>query len=126
MRSIINCELKIKSEINGNSDFFEVKGKGYYNDLDNEKVIYFSDQTNKYKFIYKGDRVVVYFNDSIYFFKEGIEDKGILKNGDYTFKITTLTSKIAFNNSNLEINYNLSQDNNIIGKYYLNLLYFVE
>ena len=116
VQQIVNCELVINRSIGGKEEKSVIKGKGYYKKDENEVLVFFSSDDIKYKYIYKGDSLFIYCNDSKYEFKENIKCIGEIKNGDYIFKITTLASKIEINNNYIILNYELYQ-NDLLGSY---------
>lgn len=117
VQEIVECKLVVNSDINGRNEQVIVNGKGYYK-KDNEAVtIYFTNEDVKYKYVYDNDVLVVTCNDSCYKFKLNKEERGEIKNGDYVFRITTFATKIEVYNRLIVLEYNLSQNNIVIGKY---------
>lgn len=116
MQKIIDCELVITSEINNKCETTVISGRGYYK-KENEIVVYFTSDNIRYKYIVIKDKVEIYCNDSHYNFRLNKEDIGEIKNGDYIFKITTLANKIEITDNSILINYELKQNNVLIGKY---------
>jgi len=116
VQRIIDCELVITSEINNKCETTVISGRGYYK-KENETVVYFTSDNIRYKYIIIKDKVEIYCNDSHYNFTLNNEDIGEIKNGDYIFKITTLTNKIEITDNSILINYELKQNNILIGKY---------
>ena len=90
--------------------------ENYKNDND-EIVVYFASEDAKYKYVYKGNNLQVFCNDSCYTFIKNNEGKGAIKNGDYVFEITTFATKIEVYNNLIVLEYNLSQQGTLIGKY---------
>ena len=116
MQKIIDCELVITSEINNKCETIVISGRGYYK-KEKEIIIYFTSDNIRYKYIVIKDKVEIYCNDSHYNFRFNKEDIGEIKNGDYIFKITTLANKIEITDNFVLINYELKQNNILIGKY---------
>ena len=116
MQKIIDCELVITSEINNKCETIVISGRGYYK-KEKEIIIYFTSDNIRYKYIVIKDKVEIYCNDSHYNFIVNKEDIGEIKNGDYIFKITTLANKIEITDNFVLINYELKQNNILIGKY---------
>lgn len=117
MQQIVECKLVVISNINNQNESVLVEGKGYYKEENGEVVVYFSSGDVKYKYVYNGDSLIVSCGDSSYTFRENKSGEGIIKNGDYIFKITTYATKIEVNNRVIVLEYNLSQNNQIIGRY---------
>lgn len=117
MQRLVECNLCVNSEINGNFDCTIIKGKGYYRENNNEIIIYFVSEDVKYKYVYSNECLIVYCNDSYYKFILNKESMGEIKNGDYVFKITTFATKIDVCNNLIVLEYNLGQQGTIIGKY---------
>lgn len=117
MQEIVECELSIDSVINNQSENVVIKGKGYYREDNGSVTVYFSSDDIKYKYVYNGQLLIINCNDSCYRFVLNKEDVGEIKNGDYVFKITTYATKIELNKRLFVVEYNLSQDNTIIGVY---------
>lgn len=116
MQEIITCELIVDSQINGQNESVAINGKGYYK-KDDVITVYFSSGNVKYKFVYDGEVLTVVCNDSVYKYRFNKEEKGEIKNGDYLFVITTFATKIEVLDRTIVLEYNLSQDGQIIGKY---------
>lgn len=116
VQKIIDCELVITSEINNKCETIVISGRGYYK-KEKEIIIYFTSDNIRYKYIVIKDKVEIYCNDSHYNFRFNKEDIGEIKNGDYIFKITTLANKIEITDNFVLINYELKQNNILIGKY---------
>ena len=116
VQKIIDCELVITSEINNKCETIVISGRGYYK-KEKEIIIYFTSDNIRYKYIVIKDKVEIYCNDSHYNFWVNKEDIGEIKNGDYIFKITTLANKIEITDNFVLINYELKQNNILIGKY---------
>ena len=117
MQRLVECNLSVNSEINGNFDCTIVKGKGYYRNDNDEIIIYFVSEDVKYKYVYSKECLSVYCNDSCYKFILNKESLGEIKNGDYVFKITTYATKIDVYNNLIVLEYNLSQQGTVIGRY---------
>ena len=117
VQKIVECKLAVNSEINGKTDCVIVTGKGYYKEDNNEITVYFTNKDMKYKYVYNKEYLIVSCNDSNYVFRLNKEDIGEIKNGDYVFRITTYATKIEIYNSLIVLEYTLSQEGNIIGKY---------
>lgn len=120
VQKVIECELVIVSEINDKKDTSVIRGKGYCRD-EEFFVVYFTSGNGKYKYIVKEDEIEIYYNDSCYKFKNKMFSEGQIKNGDYIFKITTFASKIEIFDNLILIDYELSQNDKLIGKYYTKL-----
>jgi hypothetical protein len=116
----VDCKLNIKRVINNKEEISVDVGRGYYKEDNDEKIVFFTSSGVKYKYIYNGDSLIVYCNDSKYVFKCETKEKGIIKNGEYTFILTTLASKIEFNDNSIILEYSLYQ-NDLIGTYYTSL-----
>ena len=117
MQEIIICELVVDSEISGKNENVMIKGKGYYKNEDNITTVYFSSENVKYKFVYDKEMLTIICNDSVYNYRLNKEEKGEIKNGDYVFIITTFATKIEVMDRLIVLEYNLSQNGQIIGKY---------
>ena len=117
VQEIVMCKLVIDSEINGKSDTTVVEGKGYHKIEGNEKTVYFTSDNVKYKYVYNDDELIVNCDDSQYVFKLNDEGVGKIKNGDYVFRITTFATRIEVSSRYIILEYNLSQQGNIIGRY---------
>ena len=117
MQKLVECRLIVNSEINGIVDNIVVSGKGYCKMEDKGTVVYFMDNDMKYKYVYNGNELCVYCNASFYKFIVNKNSVGKIKNGDYIFEVTTFATKIEINNNLIILEYNLSQDGSIIGKY---------
>lgn len=116
MRNIVECKLIINRSIDGKKEDSIVKGKGYYKDEDGEITIFFSSNGVKYKYVYTNNCLVVFCNDSIYRFKVGEKETGIIKSDGYEFSVITLASKIEMSNSSIILEYDLYQSS-LIGTY---------
>lgn len=123
MHRLIECKLVIESFIEGKKDSSIIKGKGFIKEDDMNKVIYFSNNENKFKYEYNDDNVLIHFNDSYYDFKLKTRGEGVIKNGDYVLKITTYASKIEINNNSIIVNYELYQNNFKLGEYKTSLFF---
>lgn len=117
VQEVIECELIVNSSINGQNENVIIEGKGYYKEDGINIVVYFASGDVKYKYVFEGDILMVSCNDSVYRFKENSYEIGKIKNGDYVFEITTFASKIEINNRVIVLEYNLSQNGQIIGFY---------
>ena len=117
VQNIVECKLEICSEINGNRDCTTINGRGYCKIENNTVVVYFSSGDFKYKYTYVNDCLIVNCNDSEYIFEVGKNNVGKIKNGEYTFEITTFATKIKVNNSSIILDYKLSQQGTLIGNY---------
>ena len=120
MQKIVECKLIVNRVVNDKEDKVVIEGKGYYKEDAGEKIVFFSSDDIKYKYVYKEDVLIVTCNDSKYVFRVNEKDCGEIKNGDYIFKITTLASKIEFGNNYVILDYSLYQ-NELIGTYYSQL-----
>lgn len=116
MQKLIDCNLVITSEINNKCETTVISGRGYYK-RENEIVIYFTSDNIRYKYIIKNNEVEIYCNESHYNFSFNKENYGEIKNGDYLFKITTFANKIEIQDNFILVNYELKQNNILIGKY---------
>ena len=122
VQKIINCKLSIIRVIDGKNEKSIIKGKGYYKDNNGEKVIFFSSDDIKYKYLYRDDgKIIVLCNDSKYVFEENVRRIAEIKSGEYVFKIATLATKIDFSDNCIRINYNLYQKDILMGIYYSEL-----
>lgn len=117
MQRVVNCKLVVNSEINGQKDCVIINGKGYYRNDDEGIVVYFSSDNIKYKYIYVNDLLTVFCNDSEYVFKVNVKEKGKIKNGEYVFEIATFATRIEIRDNLIILDYNLTQQGSIIGKY---------
>ena len=117
VQKIVECNLIVNSEIDGKHDSVTINGKGYYKNDNKEIIIYFSSNENKYKYLYKDNKLYVFSNDSCYEFSEKNYSFGEIKNGDFSLKITTFASKIEIYSDSIVLDYTLSQQDTIIGKY---------
>ena len=117
MQRVVNCRLVISSEINDKKDCVIINGKGYYKNDSDGVVVYFNSEDTKYKYVYVNDCLTIYCNDSVYVFKINSEQVGKIKNGEYVFEIATFATRIEFNDNSIVLDYNLSQQGYMIGKY---------
>ena len=122
MNKLVNCKLKIKSIIDNKIDVNVIEGKGYCK-KDTYLVVYFTSNDIKYKYEYRDNELKIYCNDSQYCFKKGKNSFGKIKNGDYIFEITTFASKLEVNENCVLLNYELLQNNSLIGKYETSLFF---
>lgn len=123
MHRLIECKLVIESFIEGKKDSSIIKGKGYIREDDNNKIVYFFNNNDKFKYEYSDNKVVIHFNDSFYEFKLKEKSEGVIKNGDYVLKITTYASKIELNNNMIIVDYELYQNNFKLGEYKTSLFF---
>ncbi len=117
MQRLVDCSLIVNSVINGKSESVSINGKGYCKDDNHEVVIYFSNEDMKYKYICKDENIIINCNDSCYNFTLNKENKGVIKNGDYTFDITTFATRIELYENLIILEYELRQHNVLIGTY---------
>jgi hypothetical protein len=116
MQKIVDCKLVINRVVDKKEETSVVQGKGYYRIENDEKIVFFTSENIKYKYIYSNGILTVLCNDSRYVFKENIKEIGEIKNGDYIFKVTTFASKIEVCDSYIILNYSLYQAD-LIGSY---------
>lgn len=117
VQEIVMCKLVIDSYINNKNENVVIEGKGYYKNEKGVISIYFTSEENKYKYFYENDILSISCNDSIYNFKLNREELGKIKNGDYVFEITTFATRIEVGDKFIIVEYNLSQNNTLIGTY---------
>ena len=117
MQKVVNCKLVINRYIGDKEETSVIEGKGYYKNENDEVIVFFSSDDVKYKYIYKENGLTVFCGDSKYIFKENEKQIGKIKNGDYTFKITTFSTKIECNENNIILDYSLYQQD-LIGTYH--------
>lgn len=117
MQKVVDCKLVINRFISEKEETSVIEGKGYYKKDNDEIIVFFSSEDIKYKYILKEGRLTVFCNDSKYIFKENEKGIGEIKNGDYTFKITTFATKIECNDNSIVLEYSLYQQE-LIGTYY--------
>ena len=76
MHELIECELTVSSNINGQIENVLIEGKGYYREDSGCITIYFSSGTEKYKYVYDGNLLTVSCGDSCYRFRENYKEIG--------------------------------------------------
>lgn len=123
MNKLVECVLRIESIIDSKKEINTIVGKGYLKKENELLVIYFTSDGIKYKYEYKNNKLIVYCNDSKYCFIEGNKCFGTIKNGDYLFQITTLTSKLGINTNCVLLDYELFQNDILIGSYKTSLIF---
>lgn len=123
MKKIIECKLVIECINEEGNNKSVIEGRGYYKETDGIKVIYFNNDSDKYKYEYANDGVTIYFNDSCYNFILNKKGEGKIKNGEFILKLTTLASKIEFNNNCICVDYSLYQNDIELGKYKTSLFF---
>lgn len=117
MQKIVECKLVIECNNEDGSSQSVIEGKGYYKESDNLKVVYFTNDNNKYKYEYRENTVTIYFNDSCYNFRLNKNSEGEIKNGEFVLKLTTFASKIEINDNCIKVDYTLYQNNIKLGEY---------
>ena len=117
MQRVVNCRLVISSEINGKKDCVIINGKGYYKKDNDGIIVYFNSEDTKYKYVYVDGCLTIQCNDSVYVFRYNSEEMGKIKNGEYIFEIATFATRIEVKDDSIILDYNLSQQGSIIGKY---------
>ena len=123
VNELVECKLKIITLIDGMKSVELIKGRGYCKKEDSFLVVYFTSDNIKYKYEYDGEKLIVFCNDSKYCFISDKKSIGKIKNGDYIFEITTFASKIDVNENCIILNYELFQNNILIGNYETSLLF---
>lgn len=123
MKKIVECKLVIECNNEDGNSKSVIEGRGYYKETDGMKIIYFNNDSDKYKYEYINDKVVIYFNDSCYNFILNKKGEGEIKNGEFILKLTTLASKIEFNNNCICVDYSLYQNDIKLGEYKTNLFF---
>lgn len=105
------------------SDFGEGKeeitfiAKGYLDEENN--VIYFKNDNNSYKFIFKDD-IEVYFNESKYIFDLNKKTLAYVNNDNFTFTPSVFTKKIDISTNKLLVEYEMDF-NSFKGEYLISL-----
>ena len=117
VKKIVNCRLVIECINEEGKSKSVIEGKGYYNEINDLKIVYFTNDNNKYKYEYTENKVTIHFNDSCYNFKLNEKGEGQIKNGEFILKLTTFASKIEIDDNCLNVNYILHQGNIKLGDY---------
>ena len=100
------CDFKFTSfvKIDNEEEKIEFVTKGYKNNKEDELVYYFKND-NEYKFVIKGDILVVFVNDSKYSFNMNKKTEALINNEGYCYKASISTNKLLLESNKIEIEY---------------------
>lgn len=100
------CDFKFTSfvKIDNEEEKIEFVTKGYKNNKEDELVYYFKND-NEYKFVIKGDILVVFVNDSKYSFNINKKTEALINNEGYCYKASISTNKLLLESNKIEIEY---------------------
>lgn len=110
MRSLCDFHFFAKSNLDGSEQITDFKIKGYKS-IEDDKIIFYFKNENKYKFIIVNNILEVMVDDSCYKFDVNKKTEAIINSGGYQLKASIITQKLDILDSKIEIKYMLDFGN---------------